>query len=246
MYYIVFDLEFNQDFSSTQKSKGKSQFPFEIIQIGALKLDSNFNTIATFNRLIKPSIYDNVSAFVTELTGITTELLQEEEPFHDIYKAYLEFIGATDSIFCIWGMSDIRELYKNVEYHQLNQKPLPNLFINLQPFVSLYFGLPPKNLLRLQHAVEALQVSMNYPFHNAFYDAYYTAEIFKKIYNPYIQPIRYDPSNIKPTIRPRKKVVDIDKLLKQFDKMYERTMTDEEKEIILLAYRMGKTDQFIK
>ena len=42
MLFIVFDLEFNQ---SSNKEDRLAQLPFEIIQIGALKLDEDFNTI---------------------------------------------------------------------------------------------------------------------------------------------------------------------------------------------------------
>ena len=246
MHYIVFDLEFNQDFSSLQNViRNRSQYPFEIIQIGAVKLDINFNTVGTFNRYVKPTIYSKISSFITELTGITTKQLLNEEPFPEIYKAFIQFID-DDTIFCIWGMSDIKELFRNVEYHKLDSKLLPRWYINLQPNVSKLLNVPPKNLVRLQSAVEAFNIPITHEFHNALFDAYYTAEVFKKISNSNIKSKFYDPSYIK--IRPRlqKKVIDIDKLIQQFEKMYNRAMTQEEKDIIKLAYQMGKTHQFLK
>lgn len=249
MSFIIFDLEFNQDFSSLQNfDRNNSYYPFEIIQIGAIKLDLEFNTVATFNRYVMPTFYTKINPFITELTGITTEQLLSEEPFPEIYEAYTQFIDGTDSVFCIWGMSDIKGLIKNAEDHQLNHKGLPKMFINLQPHVSMHLNLPRKNLLRLQHAVEVLNIPITYTFHNAFHDAFYTAEVFKKIYNSSIQPKHYDPSNM--TIRPRPKhprrEIDIDKLLQQFEKMYVREMTEEEQRMIKLAYKMGRTHQFLK
>ena len=68
MYYIVLDLEFNQDFSSLQGDDLKRQRSFfEIIQIGAIKLDEELNYISTFNRYIKPSVYSKMNTYVTEL-----------------------------------------------------------------------------------------------------------------------------------------------------------------------------------
>ncbi|WP_353095169.1 exonuclease domain-containing protein [Tissierella praeacuta] len=104
MCYIVFDLEFNQDFSSFGEQNTiikRSRYPFEIVQIGTIKLDSDFNTIAVFNRYVKPTIYSKVNSFITELTSITTEQLLMEEPFPEVYNAYIKFIGNTESIFCI-------------------------------------------------------------------------------------------------------------------------------------------------
>ncbi|SHI80354.1 3'-5' exonuclease [Lutispora thermophila] len=113
MHFIVFDMEFNQDFSSLQNTKEKwPKYPFEIIQIGALKLDSDFNRIASFNRFVKPTFYEKVSSFITELTNITTEQLIEEQTFPEVYKCFIDFMGDCDSVFCVWGMSDIRELFK--------------------------------------------------------------------------------------------------------------------------------------
>lgn len=247
MHFIVFDLELNQDFSSSQDIYEKRlSLPFEIIQIGAVKLDSEFNTVDTFNRYVKPTFYTKINPFITELTDITTEQLQKEEQFPEIYNAYAEFISGTDSIFCTWGTSDIKELFKNAEKHNLSTKLLPRRFINIQPYVSMYFNFPPKNLLRLQHAVEALNIPIKYTFHNAFYDAYYTSEIFKRIYNSFIQPKIYDPSYITINSRQPKREIDIDGLIKQFEKMYSRKMSEEEQSIIILSYKMGKTNQFLK
>lgn len=249
MHYIVFDLEFNQDFSSFQEQNTiikRSKYPFEIIQIGAIKLDLDFNTIGVFNRYIKPTIYSKVNSFITELTSITTEQLLVEEPFFEVYNAYIEFIGNTESIFCIWGMSDIKELFRSVDYYRLDPNPLPKMFINLQPYASKHLNISEKKLLGLQNAIEMLNIPITYNFHNALYDAYYTAEIFKRIYVSSIQPKFYDPLYIK--IRPiqRKKQIDYDSLIQQFRKMYGRDMTEEEQEIIKLAYKMGKTHQFLK
>jgi DNA polymerase III epsilon subunit-like protein len=247
MHFIIFDLEFNQDISSLQNFDRKgSRYPYEIIQIGAIKLDLEFNTVGTFNRYVMPTFYTRINPFVSQLTGITTEQLLIEEPFPEIYNAYTEFINGTNSVFCIWGMSDIQGLFRNVEDHQLNPKLLPKMVINLQPYVSLHLNISQKNLLRLRNAVEVLNIPITYEFHNALHDAFYTSEIFKKIYNSSIQPQPYDPSYM--TIRPkqRKSEIDIEKLLQQFEKMYARKMTEEEQGMIKLAYKMGRTKQFLK
>jgi len=246
MHYIIFDLEFNQDFSSLQHfDQQGTRYPFEIIQIGALKLDSDFHTVATFNRYVKPTFYEKVAPFISELTQITTEQLSSEETFPNVYKAFTEFIGDIASVFCIWGMSDIKELFRNAKYHELSNELLPRKFINIEPHVSMHLGLPSKRLLRLQDATTHLQIPITYSFHNALYDAYYTAEIFKKVYQPSILPTYYDPSYTPSRKPPQRKQIDFDGLIQQFEKMYHRPMTEEEQAIIKLAYKMGKTNQFL-
>lgn len=247
MHYIVFDLEFNQDFCSSHSSiEKKSQLTFEIIQIGAVKLDSNFNTAATFNRYVKPTIYSQVNPFITDLTGITTEQLLSEETFSQVFNEYIDFIGESDSVFCVWGVTDMKELFKNVQYHKLDKTLLPDRYINIQPYLSVHLGFSKTKLFKLENAVESLKLLTPYTFHNAFFDAYYTAEIFKQINNPAIEIKKYDP-DYRP-IRPmqQKKIIDFEKLLKQFEKMYDRKLNKEEEDMIILAYKMGKTNQFLK
>lgn len=247
MHYIVFDLEFNQDISSIHSSlETISQCPYEIIQIGALKLDIDYQIVATFNRYVRPSIYSRISPFVTELTKITTDQLLNEKTFPETFNDFIDFIVDKDSIFLIWGAMDMKVLFKNVSYHNLDENRLPLMFINIQPYVSTYFNLSTTQLLNLQAAVESLGITLDRNFHNALHDAYYTAEIFKKINNPSIKPMKYDPNYNKSRPRQPKKVIDFEGLLLQFEKMYARKLSQEEQEMIQLAYKMGKTNQFLK
>lgn len=246
MNYIVFDLEFNQDLSSYQGYfKDGSKYPFEIIQIGAIKLDSSFNTIGSFNSYIKPTIYSKVSSFITNLTGITTEDLLLAEPFPEVYKQLIDFIDDNESVFCIWGMSDIKELFNNIDYHKLDSNLLSKKYINIQDYTSKLLGLRGNNLAKLQFAVEELNIEISYDFHNALHDAYYTAEVFKKIYNSSIETKIYNPYYVKTRQKKEKIEVDYDGLIKQFEKMYNGNISDKEKEIIKLAYKMGRSNQFL-
>lgn len=270
MHYIVYDLEFNQDLPAAQEgatvsgnnmstedtapsidnladsTKPEKRMPFEILQIGALKLDHDFKTVNTFARLVKPTLYPIVSPFITELTGITTDELKEEAYFPEIYQDFIRFIGEDASVFCVWGKSDVKELYRNAFYHNLDQNLLPKQYLNIQPYASEHLGFSAKKLLRLKHTVEALGIELSHSFHDALGDAYYTAEILKKIYKPSMQLKTYDPlqQSISPPRKP-KQVIDFEQLLRQFEKMYERELKKEEKEMIKLAYHMGKTRQFI-
>ena len=52
MNYIVFDLEWNQ--SPGGKKYSNSRLPFEIIEIGAVKMNEKREPVDVFQRLIKP------------------------------------------------------------------------------------------------------------------------------------------------------------------------------------------------
>lgn len=250
--YLVFDLEFNQDYRPIKDNKDDhkdiiaSKCPFEIIQIGAVKLNQNLEIDSSLNKFIRPQVYSNINPFVKELTGITMDLLNTAKSFNKIYKEFIEFIGDTRTILCVWGMTDMRELFRNIEYHELDISPISKEYINLQSYASKYFSCPKGTNIGLHNAIELLRIPLENQFHNALNDAFYTVEVFRKIYNQNIKPSLYNPNKyIKRTAaNNERKTLNTHELIKQFEKMFKREMSSEEQSIIKLAYMMGKTNQF--
>ena len=138
MNYIVFDLEFNQgyNFEKEPKSVINPKCPFEIIQIGAVKFNENFETVGTLNILVKPEIYTRLNPFVKELTGLTIDELEKGTSFKEMYKEFIEFITTDRSVLCVWGLADIKELLRNIEYHELDVSQIPTEYINIQSYAS--------------------------------------------------------------------------------------------------------------
>lgn len=248
MNYILFDLEFNQYFNSLKIDTNitKPKCPFEIIQIGAIKLDENLNTIATFDILVKPEIYTTLHPFVQELTGIQIEALEISKNFKEIYSEFTEFISSNRTILVIWGMSDLKELFRNIAFHGLDSSLIPKEYINIQKYVSKSLNSPKGTNIGLSNAVQLLDINVNSRFHNAFNDAFYTSEIFKRIFNENLKTSIYNPNTNKYLTRENtnRTKLDTDKLINQFEKMYNKEMSEEEKSIINLAYKMGNTNQF--
>ena len=242
MKYIIFDLEFNQ---SCNKEDKVLQLPFEIIQIGALKLDENFKTISTFNKLIKPTVYKYILPYIQELTKITDKMVSTSQNFIEVYYDFMNFIGKEDITFIIWGTVDLKELYKNILYFELPTKNLPKLYIDIQDYASKHFRVPGGKRIGLKNAIDFLNISISEELHNAFNDAYYTTEVFKNLYNDSIEPKIYSHNTIRIKSEP-KKIIDYDGLIIQIEKMYNRKLTSEEISMIKLAYNMGKTNQFLK
>lgn len=248
MNYIVFDLEFNQAYNSNKDNleNHTNSCPFEIIQIGAVKLKEDLTEISTFNSFVKPQIYTNVSPYVTKITGITDETLANVPTYDIVLKNFVQFIGGQRNILCVWGKADIKELFRNFFYHNLDISLIPKEYIDLQKYASKYFNCSKGILIGLKNAVELLNISLKDNFHDAFYDASYTAEVFRKINHNNIIPKLYEPYKYRNLRKKASIKIDFDKLFVQFEKMYNREITNEEKSIIKLAYMMGKTNQFHK
>lgn len=176
MNYIVLDLEWNQ--SADGKKYSMSGMPFEIIQIGAVKLNEHFEKKDEFERLVKPQVYKKLHSVCSEVTGITQEMLEKGEHFVDIALDFLEWCGQ-DYIFCTWGSTDLVELQRNMNYYDIDANfPMPFLFYDVQKLYSLNF-LNGKEHLSLQSAIEQLQIEETHQYHRALSDARYTAQIMK-------------------------------------------------------------------
>ena len=247
MEYVIFDLEFNQGFSRARnKTVSDERCPFEIIQIGAVKLDSNFNIIDTFNSFIKPTIYKSIHPYVGKMTGISMSDVIDAPTFTNVYKDFKKFISSKKTVLCVWGSADLKELYRNITYFGLPSKNLPKLYINIQNYASKYFELPSGKSIGLQRAVENLNLDADRSFHNALNDAYYTSQVFIRINNPSIIPDVYSYTSIrtKSLRKASKKYVDYDSLYSEFEKILNRSLTKEDKKIISISYNLGRSREF--
>ena len=88
MDYIVFDLEWNQ--SKTGLEKETKEIPFEIIEIGAVKLNEKFHLIDKFQRFIKPQIYRELHEITRNLIHIKMEELETGKVFQLVMQDFFD------------------------------------------------------------------------------------------------------------------------------------------------------------
>lgn len=180
MDYIVLDLEWNQG----QKPRPKVDAPlFEIIEIGALKLNENFELVDIYESLVKPQIHHSMHKITADLVHLKMSDLKGGRPFELVAKEFLDWCGE-DYTFCIWGVQDLTEWQKNMEYYHmspLSNGPIP--YYDVQKLYGIYSG-DKKKRAALHNVVEAEQmVEEDVSFHRALGDAYYTARVLKHIAN---------------------------------------------------------------
>ncbi len=146
--------------------------------------------------------------------------LNKAKPFREVYKDFLKFLNKDRNIFCIWGMTDMKELFRNIVYYELDTESIPKEYINVQAYTGKYLNFPKSINVGLSNAVELFHITKNNDFHNAFNDAFYTAKIFKKIYSEKIKTKIYKPANNSNTYRTKntKTKIDTVSLFKQFEK----------------------------
>ena len=73
MNYIVFDLEWNQ--CPYGKERENRRLPFEILEIGAVKLDENRKIVDSFQEVIKPAVYKKLHFRTREILDLDARVL---------------------------------------------------------------------------------------------------------------------------------------------------------------------------
>ena len=176
--FIVLDLEWNQ--SAGGKGTSVEHLPFEIFEIGAVKLDENRKKIGEFHRLVKPCVYREMHHIISEVTHVNAEELEKNgEFFPAVAGEFLEWCGE-EPIFCTWGSMDLTEFQRNMVYHGMKLPfPKPFLFYDVQKLYSLLYS-DGKSRESLDVAVDFFEMRKDVPFHRALEDAEYTGKIFAR------------------------------------------------------------------
>ena len=178
MNYIVLDLEWNQSTNGRPETPG---IPFEIIEIGAIKLNGDGVMLSEFSKLIKPSVYLEMHKITSRLIHLQMQELERGEPFPEVMEEFLQWCGGEEYLFCTWGSLDLTELQRNMRYYKMTpMSEGPIAFLDAQKLFSLAFE-DGKSRRSLESAVDMAALEKDIPFHRAFSDAYYTAKLLTKM-----------------------------------------------------------------
>lgn len=180
MKYIVFDLEWNQSFSPSPEQV--AALPFEIVEIGAVRLTDKGKLVGEFDELVKPEVYHQLNHITSRLIHLQMQELMRGKPFPEVARQFYDWCGTEEEYrLCSWGPQDVGEFQRNLHYHKmtpLSEGPVP--FLDIQKLFSIAYE-DRKSRRSLEDAVDMLQIEKDIPFHRAFSDAYYTAQVLARI-----------------------------------------------------------------
>lgn len=97
MNYIILDLEWNQ--SAKGKNFENKELPFEIIQIGAVKLNETGEIQDIFNCVVRPSVYKKLHSAVKEVVALSDQELKSGVSFQEAFLHLMRFCE-DEYIFC--------------------------------------------------------------------------------------------------------------------------------------------------
>lgn len=172
-HLIVFDLEWNQS-----SYNPNHRMPHEIIEIGACRVNRDYEVVDTFSALIRPRLYKKLDKHIKKVTGITEEELGCGGSFADVFADFTAWCGE-DAQLVTWGRDDYPVLRRNAAFFQC---PMP--FDPPMDAQLVFGGACLGNVhqqMNLHMALEHQQIEIEVPAHRAVYDAQCTAAMLRSI-----------------------------------------------------------------
>lgn len=203
MNYISLDLEWN-----CTKNPKTGKFINEIIEIGAVKLNSKRREVSQFSVVIKPQLTKKLNQYVKRLTHITEQELKGGIPFLQAMKEFSKWAGK-NAVFFTWSNTDLYVLLENYKQF-LNKDALDFMagYVDLQRYVEQFVPTKPGQQISLSDAAAALGFdTQNYHLHRALDDSRICAQLLEmtyeqKSFGSMIQPARDESFYKRLTFKP--------------------------------------------
>lgn len=190
MKHVVVDLEMNP--VSREFREVRSKLNEEVIEIGAVRLDENFQQEAEFQCYVKPE-YGPIKKHITSLTGITQAMVADKKTYAACFQDFVDWVGEEETKIYSWSMSDIKQLRSECRYKlpDFDIGWLNARWVDLQQEFDDRLGL--HNSLALKHALGAMDHKFEGTQHTALADAINTSAILT---------LMQDDAKFKETMKP--------------------------------------------
>ena len=190
MKHVVVDLEMNP--VSREFREVRRKLNEEVIEIGAVRLDENFQQEAEFQCYVKPE-YGPIKKHITSLTGITQATVADKKTYAACFQDFVDWVGEEETKIYSWSMSDIKQLRSECRYKlpDFDIGWLNARWVDLQQEFDDRLGL--HNSLALKHALGAMDHKFEGTQHTALADAINTSAILT---------LMQDDAKFKETMKP--------------------------------------------
>ena len=180
MNYIILDMEWDSAFYPKL-----SRFVNQILQIGAVKLNENFDIIDTFEINIKSKFSKRVSGRFSSLTGITTADMLSGVPFERAVERYNKWLG-NDTVTMTWSDTDLYTIMENEQFLLDKEKFKIEKYLDLQKYIQnemRILGFEINSQISLGNAASLLGITTDgLELHTAKDDSLVCALMLKKYY----------------------------------------------------------------
>lgn len=170
---IIFDLE------TTDIALGD----IEIVEVGALKLNTALEVVSSWSTLVQPSALDKYTDYCKNITGISRDDLANAPKWETIWRQFAEFTSFRTTRLAAWGchfdFAVLQNQYKRLGLgcpHNMNAFDIRSMAY----LVMSWYGMKPKGW-SLEKICERLDISAGGSFHRAMADATYTHRILSRL-----------------------------------------------------------------
>lgn len=186
MKYIVIDLEMNS--LAKEYKEERVLCSREIIEIGAVALDEQYQEIGSFKTLVKPQYNDVIKPYYERLTGISTEMVATAPVFEDALRMFCLWCHSMDEAIQIyqWSETDMEQVIcemnlKKIVFEKKNQMLISD-WLDFQKEFGEKLNL--SNAVSLKNAVMYAGIEFEGTEHDALDDARNTATLLKIVRTP--------------------------------------------------------------
>ena len=175
--HVILDFEFNP-----VSSQNRAVLHDEIIEIGAIKLNPQFEEIGRLTCLVKPELNSFVEPKITTLTGIRSADVANAVSFETAVEMLYDWIGPVNARIYSWSDNDLWQLVdecnaKNVLFPENMYR-----WMDLQKVFQRIIGYPQRQCMALSYAADMLRISFDKNHaHRAIYDTEVTAAILQRL-----------------------------------------------------------------
>jgi len=170
--HIILDLEFNPTV------RGKAPLRDEIIEIGAIKLDSEYNEISRFSCFVRPQYNPRITPAINKLTGICDRDVKNAPCFAEAMELFTAWAGTGRCRVYSWSESDLYQILRECAVKNVEFPAFMGRWLDLQRVWQRIVGLPDARRLSLKNAAAFTEIGFDDSVaHRAMYDSEVTADI---------------------------------------------------------------------
>ena len=174
--HIIVDFEMNP--VAKKNGEVRKHLSNEIIEIGAVKLDSNNQVVDRFSCLIKPKYNEDIASFITGLTGIKTGSVKKAYDLKTALNKFALWIGEGKTRIYSWSDTDLRQLQSECSFKNLSIPANMRRWMDFQVVYPRVMDLDRSKKMSLTDAAQWYGVFVDKKkAHRALYDAEITAEL---------------------------------------------------------------------
>ncbi len=199
MVHIFVDFEMNQIAWKDRKKSG--QLKNEIIQIGAVKLNDQYQVLDTYEAFVKP-IYSELCGICMRLTGIRPADVENAPVLPQAIALFEQWVGTGDAQYYSWSDNDSKQLLNELKCKGAGE--LAPHYANWVDFQAVYCKLVGQDRMALDLALSGAGLFHIGSRHSAMSDALSSVQLLKLIHSESL----FEPSKKQRIVLHTKKIRD--------------------------------------